>query len=183
MGWAETAGGLAVREHSTAHPALHLLINPAPHLHTSPPSCLSAPQDYLAAPMPYLVGIQAECLPLLRGMALEEVVLIDLDRLGSCTPELGSPGDDYWALPFAAELEDVFEVGGCCRAAELAGLPGWSAAGEVPRACGRGLQGSATTPNQRSHLPTHPSACLPCLPALPAYAAGGERPHQVAHRV
>jgi hypothetical protein len=82
---------------------------------TNKPSPLFARlQDYLAAPMPYLVGIQAECLPLLRGMALEEVVMIDLDRLGSCTPELGSPGDDYWALPFAAELEDVFEVGGCC---------------------------------------------------------------------
>lgn len=67
-------------------------------------------QDYLAAPMPYLVGIQADCLPLLRGMALEETVLVDLDRLGSCTPELGSPGDDYFQLPFARELEDVFEV-------------------------------------------------------------------------
>lgn len=29
---------------------------------------------------------------------------------GSCTPELGSPTDDYWLLPFARELEDVFEV-------------------------------------------------------------------------
>lgn len=29
---------------------------------------------------------------------------------GSCTPELGSPTDDYWQLPFARELEDVFEV-------------------------------------------------------------------------
>ena len=53
----------------------------------------------------------AECLPLLRGLPLEEVVMIDLDRLGSCTPELGSPGDDYWQLPYARELEDVFEVG------------------------------------------------------------------------
>lgn len=69
-------------------------------------------QDYLAAPMPYLVGIQSDCLPLLRGIALEETVMIDLDRLGSCTPELGSPGDDYFLLPFARELEDVFEVSG-----------------------------------------------------------------------
>lgn len=85
-----------------------------PHLASSrplPPLVPPSPlQDYLAAPMPYLVGIQADCLPLLRGMALEETVLIDLDRLGSCTPELGSPGDDYFQLPFARELEDVFEV-------------------------------------------------------------------------
>lgn len=38
-------------------------------------------QDYLAAPMPYLVGIQADCLPLLRGTPLEEVVMFDLDCL------------------------------------------------------------------------------------------------------
>jgi hypothetical protein len=43
-------------------------------------------------------------------MQLEEVVMIDLDCLGSCTPELGSPGDDYFLLPHARELEDVFEV-------------------------------------------------------------------------
>ena len=77
----------------------------------SPPhGLLHRVQDYLAAPMPYLVGIQAECLPALRGMALEETVLIDLDRLGSCTPPLGSAGDDYFLLPFARELEGVFEV-------------------------------------------------------------------------
>ena len=31
--------------------------------------------------MPYLVGIQADCLPLLRGTPLDEVVLFDLDCL------------------------------------------------------------------------------------------------------
>lgn len=30
-------------------------------------------QDYLAAPMPYLVGLNSDCLPMLRSMALEEV--------------------------------------------------------------------------------------------------------------
>jgi hypothetical protein len=68
------------------------------------------PQDYLAAPMPYLAGVQADCLPLLRGLPLEEVVVIDLDTLGSVSPALGSPGDDARLLPHARELEDVFEV-------------------------------------------------------------------------
>ena len=77
--------------------------------------------------MPYLVGLQAECLPLLGGTPLEEVAMFDLDCLGSCTPPLGSPTDDYFHLPFARELEDVFEVrlGGCV----VGGLAGWLGAG------------------------------------------------------
>ena len=73
-------------------------------------------QDYLAAPMPYLAGIQADCLPLLqlqRGggpSLLEGVLVMDLDCPGACTPELGGPTDDYWALPYARQLEAVFEV-------------------------------------------------------------------------
>ncbi len=39
--------------------------------------------------MPYLVGIQADCLPLLRGTPLEEVVMFDLDCLvGAAAPQL-----------------------------------------------------------------------------------------------
>ena len=39
-------------------------------------------QDYLAAPMPFLVGLHAPSLfaPALRSSALEEVVMVDLDR-------------------------------------------------------------------------------------------------------
>lgn len=39
-------------------------------------------QDYLAAPMPFLVGLHAPNLfaSALRSSALEEVVLVDLDR-------------------------------------------------------------------------------------------------------
>ena len=72
--------------------------------------------------MPYLAGIQADCLPLLlqpqRGVGggpslLEGVLVMDLDCPGACSPELGGPADDYWVLPYARQLEAVFEVCGC----------------------------------------------------------------------
>jgi hypothetical protein len=104
---------LVARDADTVSAAVHAanaLLYPFSWQHIYLPLLPLALKDYLAAPMPYLVGIQADCLPLLRGTPLEEVVMFDLDCLGSCTPELGSPTDDYWQLPFARELEDVFEV-------------------------------------------------------------------------
>ena len=81
-------------------------------------------QDYLAAPMPYLVGLPAQCLPALRGMALEETVLVDLDSPGSTTPPLGGPADDARLLPHADRLEAAFEVGGWKGWQGPAGRPG-----------------------------------------------------------
>jgi hypothetical protein len=34
--------------------------------------------DYLTAPMPFMVGMPAQMLPLLKGIAMDEVTLIDL---------------------------------------------------------------------------------------------------------
>lgn len=111
--------------------------------------------------MPYLVGIQADCLPLLRGMALEETVMIDLDRLGSCTPELGSGGDDYFLLPFARELEDVFEVRAAravaalrasCRSREALNCSGPARCGSVEPAWADGAGALAAHAGACSHM-------------------------------
>lgn len=59
--------------------------------------------------MPYLVGLNSDCLPQLRGMPLEEVLLVDLD-LGECTPPPDAPGDDAFLLPYAPKLLAVLEV-------------------------------------------------------------------------
>ena len=74
-------------------------------------------QDYLNAPMPYLIGIPApQLLPGLQHMGLEEVVFVDLDA-GTCT--LGSqagPPMDYALLPWAHHLQSAFQVGVACQA-------------------------------------------------------------------
>eukprot|EP00887_Chlorella_sp_A99_P000741 scaffold5.g741.t1 len=94
---------------SSAVAAAAALLYPLRWQHIFLPLLPVALRDYLAAPMPYLVGIQAECLPMLRDMALEEVVMLDLDTLGHCHPPLGSAADDAWALPYADELTDAFD--------------------------------------------------------------------------
>ncbi|KAL6777459.1 hypothetical protein ACKKBF_B21570 [Auxenochlorella protothecoides x Auxenochlorella symbiontica] len=65
--------------------------------------------DYLAAPMPFLAGVPAACLPTLRTLAMEEVLLIDLDTLGSASPPPGGPRDDALLLPHADALEAAFD--------------------------------------------------------------------------
>ena len=175
-------------------PPLLPLLPRSPHLpspmlprSTSPLRSLPRPrppQDYLAAPMPYLVGIQADCLPLLRAMALEEVVLMDLDCLGSCTPPLGGPADDYHALPFARELEDVFEArrggaGGRPLRGARCGESLWRAA----PGGGRGGRGAACGAQRRRvrSLPSHPHRSRPPAPSPPR--PGGARAHPEPHRV
>lgn len=71
----------------------------------------AALQDYLTAPMPYLIGIPSP--QLLRGlehMGLEEVVFVDLDA-GTC--RLGSqdgPDMDSALLPWSHHLQAAFQV-------------------------------------------------------------------------
>lgn len=65
--------------------------------------------DYLASPIPYLIGLPAQFLPRLRTLPLEEVVIVDLD-LRTCTPAPGSPGDDGLLLPFRRRLIESLEV-------------------------------------------------------------------------
>ena len=68
-------------------------------------------QDYLTAPMPYLIGIPApQLLQGLEHMGLEEVVFVDLDA-GTC--KLGSqdgPDMDHALLPWAHHLRAAFQV-------------------------------------------------------------------------
>ena len=66
-------------------------------------------QDYLTAPMPFLIGLQASLLPSLKQLPMDEVSLIDLD-LGSCQPPPGSPTDDARLLPWADRLQAALQV-------------------------------------------------------------------------
>ena len=67
-------------------------------------------QDYLAAPMPFLMGLHAPNLfmPTLRSGALEEVVIVDLDR-GAMYNGPGQPLPKC-ALPWADQLRDAFDL-------------------------------------------------------------------------
>jgi len=72
--------------------------------------CSCASQDYLAAPMPFLMGLHAPNLfmPTMRSGALEEVVIVDLDR--GCM--YNGPGQPLpkCALPWAEQLRDAFDL-------------------------------------------------------------------------
>lgn len=67
-------------------------------------------QDYLAAPMPFLMGLHAPNLfmPTLRSGSLEEVVIVDLDR--GCL--YNGPGQPLpkCALPWADQLRDALDL-------------------------------------------------------------------------
>ena len=70
-------------------------------------------QDYLTAPMPFLIGLQASVLPSLKHLPMDEVCLIDLD-LNSCQ----APTDDARLLPWADRLQAALQVSlimACCR--------------------------------------------------------------------
>ena len=67
-------------------------------------------QDYLQAPMPFLIGLPAQLLPAVRQMALSEVLVLDLD-LGKLQPQPGiSPADDSAALPWSDRLLTALQV-------------------------------------------------------------------------
>ena len=72
--------------------------------------CFCPPQDYLAAPMPFLMGLHAPDLfmPTLRSGSLEEVVMVDLDR-GAIHTGPGQPLAQC-ALPWADQLRDAFDL-------------------------------------------------------------------------
>ena len=66
-------------------------------------------QDYLTAPMPFLIGLQASLLPSLKRLPMDEVTLVDLD-LGTCEPSPGSPRDDARLLPWSDRLQAALQV-------------------------------------------------------------------------
>ena len=67
-------------------------------------------QDYLAAPMPFLMGLHAPDLFMstLRSGSLEEVVMVDLDR--GCMYNGSGQGLPKCALPWADQLRDAFDL-------------------------------------------------------------------------
>ncbi|GAB4816726.1 hypothetical protein N2152v2_003772 [Parachlorella kessleri] len=94
---------------SAAVHAAAALLHPFRWQHIYLPLLPLSLKDYLAAPMPYLVGLNSECLPMLRTMPLEEVLLVDLD-LGECTPPPDNPNDDAFSLPYASKLLSALET-------------------------------------------------------------------------
>ena len=74
-------------------------------------------QDYLLAPMPFLVGVPAasQFLAQLHGIPLDEIMLVDLDA-GTCTPGSSLPPAFPCSLPYADELASALQVrtARCC---------------------------------------------------------------------
>lgn len=66
-------------------------------------------QDYLTAPMPFLIGLQSSMLPMLKHLPMDEVTLIDLE-LGTCEPASGSPQDAARLLPWPDRLHAALQV-------------------------------------------------------------------------
>ncbi|GLC43834.1 hypothetical protein PLESTB_000913400 [Pleodorina starrii] len=65
--------------------------------------------DYLSAPMPFLVGLTSEMLPLIRHIPMSEVTMVDLD-LQKVSPAPGSYADDGRALPYGRQLGAALEA-------------------------------------------------------------------------
>lgn len=76
-------------------------------------------QDYLTAPMPFLIGLQASLLPSLKRLPMDEVTLVDLD-MGTCEPSPGSLRDDARLLPWSDRLQAALQVCSALFAAHLA---------------------------------------------------------------
>lgn len=68
-------------------------------------------QDYLTAPMPYLIGLPSPlALPGFPLVDLEEVVCVDLD-MGTCSSgELNGVPLDHSLLPWSHHLKDALQV-------------------------------------------------------------------------
>ncbi|KAK9829376.1 hypothetical protein WJX72_005465 [[Myrmecia] bisecta] len=103
---------LTARDTDTVSACVHAaaaLLYPFRWQHIYLPLLPYALKDYLTAPMPFLVGLPAHMLPLLKQLPMDEVVLVDLD-LGSCEPQAGSARDDALRLPWAAHLREALQV-------------------------------------------------------------------------
>ncbi|CAD7705142.1 unnamed protein product, partial [Ostreobium quekettii] len=72
--------------------------------HVYLPLMPSSLQDYLQAPMPFIIGLPAQLLHAVEDPQMSEVTLVDLDR-GSTEPVPGSSGDDAHVLPYRERLE------------------------------------------------------------------------------
>jgi hypothetical protein len=81
-------------------------VHPPPRWHhIYLPLLPAAFKDYLSAPMPFLVGLPGQLLPLLAGVPMDDALVLDLD-LGRCRPTPGGEGDvDGQLLPWREQLE------------------------------------------------------------------------------
>ena len=67
-------------------------------------------QDYLLAPMPFLVGVPAASqFTALQSIPLDEVLLVDLDA-GTCTLGSSLQPEAPCSLPYAEELASALQV-------------------------------------------------------------------------
>lgn len=86
------------------------------------PACKSercCVQDYLLAPMPFLVGVPAAgSFAGLRSTPLDEITVVNLDA-GTCTPGPGLPPAEPSSLPWAEELAGALQVLLCCSTNDL----------------------------------------------------------------
>ena len=98
-------------------------------------------QDYLTAPMPFLIGLPSELMPMLKHMPMNEVVLVNLEQ-GTVDPPGGAAADDARRLPWSDRLRSALEVS-------------WPATQPVPRQVGDRAQ---------EVLPTQ--TATPCFPAV-----------------
>lgn len=80
--------------------------------------CVVTLQDYLSAPMPFLIGIHSPNLFNLRSTAMEETVVVDLDRgtilsggsNGAPTSPTAGGSAARCGLPWADQLEEAFAL-------------------------------------------------------------------------
>ena len=69
--------------------------------------------------MPFLIGLQASQLHVLKHLPMDEHCVIDLE-LGTCEPQPGSPTDDARLLPWSDRLQAALQVSqGLCISSDL----------------------------------------------------------------
>ena len=88
-------------------------------------------QDYLTAPMPFLIGLPSELMPMLKHMPMNEVVLVNLEQ-GTVDPPGGAAADDARRLPWSDRLRSALEVSWPPPQPVLAPGGGWCFQGMLP---------------------------------------------------
>ncbi|BDA43641.1 probable DENN domain-containing protein 1C at N-terminal half [Coccomyxa sp. Obi] len=115
---------MVAQERDTVSAAVHAaaaLLHPLRWQHIYLPLLPLALKDYLSAPMPFLMGVHAPNLfkSTLRSAAMEEIVVVDLDRGtttaaagGASSHGIGAAGQRVGgsALPWAAQLESALAL-------------------------------------------------------------------------
>eukprot|EP01026_Neomeris_dumetosa_P030223 TRINITY_DN2422_c0_g1_i8.p1 TRINITY_DN2422_c0_g1~~TRINITY_DN2422_c0_g1_i8.p1 ORF type:complete len:757 (-),score=106.08 TRINITY_DN2422_c0_g1_i8:540-2810(-) len=94
---------------SAAVHAASALIYPFQWQHIFIPVLPASLQDYLSAPMPFLIGMPAQLLPRLKRMNVQDVVIVDLD-VSKVFPKTGSEQDDGMTLPRRKQLESALQA-------------------------------------------------------------------------